>query len=146
MVINDNNNKKENMVNNEQENYTGEHQEESWMAKNKTPIIGLVIIACLAAFWLLSNNNKEAAAPVAAPQSTSTLGSYWNKTWQYVSNEKPTWLHLGAAALVVAVCGAGLKRSKTLKNIKIRIKQYWKNKITPQQQTPLTPQTPPPGA
>ena len=114
------------MVNNEQENYTEEHQEESWFAKNKTMVLGIGALVVLLGFWAFSNSNKESAAPVA-PQSTSTVGTYWNRAWNYVSKEKPTWLHLGIAAAVVAGATAGLKRSKWAENMVTKAKKWWKN-------------------
>ena len=81
MVISENKNKQENMVNNEQENYTAENPEEntSWFAKNKAMVIGGGLLLVVMAMWAFSGSNKtEGEASQKNNTSTGMFTNFWN--------------------------------------------------------------------
>lgn len=124
MVINDNNNKKENMVNNEQENYTGEHQEEGWFAKNKNVVIGICLLIAVMGFWAFSSSNNEPAA-LAATKSESVTASLKN-LWKKKDNAA-TWQQLVIAGVTIGVAVCGF-RYRAVKEGITRRYRAWKDK------------------
>lgn len=133
------NNKKENMVNNEQENYTGEPQEEGFFAKNKSIVLIIVALCAVAGLWAISNSGKESAAPAAAKENKSSVTDHLNSGWTYFKTEKPTWLGLAGATAGVTAFVAVAKRSKRLQNLAERVKKVFERKAQGPQ-APLQPE------
>lgn len=113
------------MINNEQENYTGEHQEEGWFAKNKAAVIGICLLLAVAGFWAFSSRNNEPAAPAAA--ESTKVKTYFDKAWKYL-DKKPSLKELGIITAGVVSLGLLNKHYGWSKRGVNKFKQWRKSK------------------